>query len=308
MLPTQHLELRKSRRLGEVLNLTFQYLRENSRTLIKSLLYIAGPAILLTGALSGTHLFGISSVLGLRTIVSPFVGTILGIVFGLITSMLVQGITNQHVRLYLERNGGEITVDDIWKAIKADLGRMFAINLSVGLVVGLAFFLYAIALSASDPGIRFLAFVVIMCPLIYISVPLAFTIPASIQERLNVSQSFARGFALVRKNWWNCLGVVMALGGVGFVISMVFLVPMLMLIALSDMFNGSANSERLSVIYAICAILAMTLSYLVSLLPTLGVVLQYHNLVEKVDAVGILARIGTIGESEDEPEHHSFLS
>ncbi|MBS1911912.1 MAG: hypothetical protein JST22_08005 [Bacteroidetes bacterium] len=308
MLPIQYLELRKSRKLGEVLNLTFQYLRENSRTLIKSLLYIAGPSILLTGALSGTYLFGISSALGLRTIVSPFVGMVLGIVLGLITSMLVQGITNQHVRLYLERNGGEITVDDIWRAIKSDFGRMFAINLCVGLVVGLAFFLYAIALAASDPGIRFLAFVVVMCPLIYISVPLAFTIPASIQERLSVSESFARGFALVRKNWWNCLGVAAALGGVGFVISMVFLVPMLMLIALSDIFNGTTDPERFSVLYAVCAILAMTLSYLVSLLPTLGVVLQYHNLVEKMDAVGILARIATIGRQDNEPEHHSFLS
>lgn len=307
MLPIQYLELRKSRRLGELLNLTFQYLRENSRTLMKSLLYIAGPAVLLTGTISGTYIFGLSSVFGLKVIVSPFLGMMLGMVLGLITYVLVQGIANQHVRLYLERSGGEISVDDVWQAIKQDFWRMFGAALSVGAILGIAFFLYAYAVTLGS-GFGFLAFMVIAIPAIYISVPLSLVMPASIQDRMSISQAFSRGFAVVRKNWWNTVGLTAALSGVAFVISSVFLIPMLMVISFSSLFSTQSGSGRESILYAVCTILLMTLSYLVSFLPTLGLVLQYYNLVEKVDAVGILARIATIGQHDDEPEHRSFLS
>lgn len=295
MITQTESELRRPRQLGDQINFTFHFLRQHSRTLAKSTLFIVGPSTLLSAVVFGSLLIGSFQSYGAGLLNSSFSTLIVGFVLGGISALLLQGVAFEYIRLYLERDGGPISVDDVWRALRADFGKLLSGTLAVGLVYGLMYFcMFAFILF---PVIGGLLAILAMTIGMYLAITLTFVVPGMIFERLSVGAAFSRSFEIIRKRWWTTLGLIFALTFISMYIAMIFLLPMQIVRAMFGFFGtlGGGGTEILMVIlFASFTVL----SYLTYLLPILGIGLHFFNLVERIEHVGLLARIDSIGTDE----------
>jgi hypothetical protein len=142
------------------------------------------------------------------------------------------------------------------------------------------------------------ALVLIGCA-IYMYIPFTMLVTVRLCEDESFSASISRCFELVKGNWWKTFGILLVPNMVANAISSILIFPAEIFISLASFGGLHAGGGMLKVIVTILMMLGMVLAYLLATLPMLGATLQYFNLVEKHDGVGLMARIQAIGSEDD---------
>jgi hypothetical protein len=303
MTTAEPLEIRKSRDLGEQLNFTFNFLRANFKRLFKAIAVIVGPAMLLTSGLLGYSLFGFY---GFEEYdynpVDSVPILVIGVLCAIASTVLLLAVINEYVLLYLEREGENFEVEDVWHAVRKDLGRVIVTLLGLGAVFGIA---YALMIAVLAIGSIFFIFFVFFffIGIIYVAIPMSLLIPVRLSERdLTFGASLSRCFELVKERWWVTFVLFFALYLVANFVSTFLYIPFMFLTSFIGLsFDTTEGYGDFQIVMVIFMTLIVLVSYLSSALPTLGAVLHYYNLVEKVEGSGLMERISAIG-SDDEPE------
>ncbi len=281
------IQLFKQRDFGEKINVTFQYVSENYRTLGMALLYIVGPVAVVAGIASGVAQ---SNILRLSTesaggqpadpmaafrLMAQFMSPTFWLagLFGLLANVAVILTTYAHMRGYERKNGLPISVANVWAEVQPVIGRGIVISLLGSIITGVAMLFLVI------PGI-------------YIAVVLSLALAVTSFEGTTFGQTWDRCFKLIRDKWWSTFGLIVVTSIIVSVIGLVFALPS----GLVALLVGAKILPDVSTVWLVIAnVIAIIGRTLLNAVIYLAIGFQYTNLVERQEGRGLISAIDSIG-------------
>ena len=289
----QKINFYEKRDFGEKINVTFAFLRQNFAPLAKSILFIAGPAILLIAVVGGIYQATVmdttleSGAVDYLQIVSQ--GSLTSFLSIFVSALLVT-VVYAYLVLYVEREDYHgITVTEVWERVKQHY-----------LVVVVSTFVYSVLVV--------LGFMLLIIPGFIAIAALSFLFIIQIKEDLSLGAAFSRCFKLVSDNYLSTLGLILVMSILIGIISMVVMLPFGIALGVPAFFTLSQGAGledaggMMKVLLIAFQALSSLLSYLLYAILLIAVAFQYANLVEKKEAAGLLESVNTIGQTE-RPKH-----
>jgi hypothetical protein len=278
--------LSKERDFGLKINAVFDFLGQNFKPLMLSLLYIAGPMAIVAGIFSGVYQSNMLSVNPLEPDPSnPFQAfermftlsywLLIGvsIISGVFASLTVYS----YVLVYEQRgNKPTITPNEVWSIVKSNLLRCMGATFIIMVLLIISFF-----------------FVFIPC--LYLAVVFSLVYMVMLKENLGFSAAVKRSFYLIQDKWWSTFGLILIVALIQGVIGYIFQVPMMVFVFMKALKVADIGS---SVLISIAGVIGTVGQVLTSCLVNLAVVFQYYNLVERRDGTGMLDAIEALGTKE----------
>jgi hypothetical protein len=316
------IELHQVRDFSRKVSATFEFLKQNFLPLGKSLVFIAGPAILLSTIFTGDFYAGLAtSGMQQNTYVAEWVTSsgfwlqILGIVaFSILAGVFIVSVINNYVKLYDEKKTNQIEVHEVWLRVRQTFGQYLATTI---LCVGVMFVAYLIIvfigvmLFQGSLVSGFVAIFIFMAGFCYLAFTLALVFPIRSFERVGFFTALSRAFYLVYGKWWSTFGVIFITWLIAYVMSFIFILPVYIIQAIQELhatdlssFDTTPNAGQ-RVTYQILYSLSFVINFLGQTLPLVAALFQYFNLVERKEARGLMARIDSFGdEPAPAPEQH----
>ncbi|MGE5681382.1 MAG: hypothetical protein ACM34K_10940 [Bacillota bacterium] len=274
MEQTGKIEFRKVRDFGETINATFEFLKQNYKGLGLSLLYIAGPAVVLHGIVAGMNNVDVTNS---RSFSFSFAYFLTFLVYIAVTQLVVS-VSYGYINLYLDNEKKEFSVDEVWEEVKRNIKPLFL----TGLVSLFLILLASLAL---------------IIPGIYFSVVLSIVFIVKIRENGKIPDAIARSRYLITGNWWYTFGLVIILYIIQYVFTFVLGVPQSILM-FSAMFGlRGETSYAGSVIFILTTIIA-SFSSLFNVIFHTGMSFHYYSQLEKKEAVGLMDKLDSIKEPD----------
>lgn len=318
------IEFHKARDFSKKVNDTFEFLRQNFKPLIKSILFIAGPPVLMGSLLIGSfigELFnftqssytnGGGEMAGNYFMsVNFWLQIILAGIFLLVSGVVSISSINNYILLYGEKKSNQIEVSEVWSRVKETfwmyLGTMvfFTILFLLGYMLMLV---PVILLSTISPWLLVLSVFGVIIVLFYLLFGASLTFFIRAYEKIGFFSAISRSFYLVKGKWWSTFGLIMVLSMIVSTMSYLFIMPWYIATIVSTLHNTSTNVfQEPSLNWKILTMLSFTLYYLAQMvlysIPNVGIAFQYFNLVELKEAKGLLDDIETLGvPSEQAPK------
>ena len=297
----EKITFRQERDFGDVLNITFQFLRQNVKLLAKSLFFIAGPAFVLSvivNPMSGASgLFfnpaameAMNTDLGGSSMALFFTRIGVGVLLNLLGLALATAVVNEFVVLYQDRGPGRFEVEDVWRQARRSVWKVIGTWLLFGLLFGVSLVIVLV------PCIGALAY---FAGFIYLSVVLALVFITQSREGAGVLESLSRSRTLVQDNWWLTAGVLFVAGFVYQILASSFAMPA-MILNMVAMFHGM-EVEGVADFYRIPIILFTSIAALGGLMlyavPLTAAAFQYFSLVEHREKAGLMERVEAIAQA-----------
>jgi hypothetical protein len=287
------INLFQQRDFGDKINVTFQYVTQNIRSLGLALLYIVGPVALVAGIASGimqSNILNLTKTAGgadptdptaflriFQNIFSPAFWV--AMFFGVLAILVVSLTTYAHMKLYARKNGGPISVAEVWEEMQPILGRGIIISLLGSIITGIGSLLFII------PGV-------------YIAVVLVLALAITTFEGTDFGQTWDRCFKLIRDKWWSTFGLIFVMGLISGIIGLVFSLP-------AGLINFLVAAKLLPDISGVWIVLGNVISTvggtLLRSLIYVAIGFQYTNLVERQEGRGLLSAIDSIGSASNQP-------
>jgi hypothetical protein len=268
----EKIEFRKVRDFGDLINATFEFIRQNFKKLFLSLLFIAGPGIFLTGIAAGSYQ---SNIFSFKRNFEIFVPSVLVYYFFIfITFQLILTVTYSYIGLYLEKNPDEFDVNDVWSSVKKNLLMIFLTSLGSFILI-------------------MLGFVLLIIPGIYLGTVLTIIYIVRIKEKLSFFDSISRCRYLITGNWWFTFALVLIFTVIQYFFTFLFHIPqyIAMFIGVLHMQNGQISfNNTLMMITSIIG----SISYFFYAIVLIGISFHYFSLVEKKEAAGLMEKLETI--------------
>lgn len=283
---------KKERDLGEILNDTFRFLRQNGKELFGYIFRIAGPALLImivglviyTQSISST-IGNVGNFGGLETFTFTFIiaGLIL-IVSGLAYYALLYGVINHYIKSYI-KNEGLVVKEEITSGVRNDFWSLVGLNILVGLMIA---------------G----GTVLCVAPGIYLGISLVATYSILIIEKRSVTDTIGYSFQLIKGEWWMTFITLFVMGILYYIMAIIFQIPQYVYF----FFKAFTNAESITsdptamfdIGYTILNAIGMIGQYLGYTLISVATVFVYYNLNEKKNQTGTLETIETLGSSNDD--------
>lgn len=306
----EKINFRQVRDFGETFNVTVKFLRQNFKLFFQSLIFIAGPFILIS-AIAGA--FYQSSAIEISTLGRVSSGNPLAqygwsfLIFmlsAIVSGIILIGTTFSFMINYMEKGPNGFSVNDVATKLLQNSGKILSVFfvltllslLIIAVLVGIV-----IGLTTAVPvlGILFaLAFIfgmlILFPPLMW---QLSVVYLVKMQEDKGVFESFGRTREVMRGNfWWTWVIVVcsaIAIGIVGFVFTLPQIIYQMILL-LSHIKNGGGETPLAFLIIATICTFCSTILY--SALYVINA-FHYYSLAEAKDGVGLMERINEIGNT-----------
>lgn len=274
------IEFKKQRETGEIISISFKFLRENYKDFFRLIFKNAGPVfILLIAALVYYSYSTFGSGLGNMFESGGFFISygILALTLMFYFAVVYTTVFNM-IRSYTE-NQGVISTPEVNHWVREDLAKMFGLNLISGFLVFAGLLLFLI------PGV-------------YLSVPLSIATAVMIFERENITGSIYKAFDLVKDNWWRSFGVLLFFWFIIYVVSMIFQLPMVIytfIKAFTMAQESGSGEEFFDWVYILLMVVSSLIQYLLYTIIPIGVAMVYFHLHEKKHFTGTYERIDNLG-------------
>jgi len=263
--------LYQQRDFGEKINATFQYIVQQFRSLGLSLLYIAGPVVLVAGIASGLGESSVrGNIFGLATRAS-----VISFLAYVLSFWLVPLVTYCHLKVYGQTGGGPVPVGTVWREVRRAFGRAVITIVLYGM-------LYVVGS------------LILFLPGIYFAVALAPMLCIVVLEDAGAGHAFSRSFTLMQDNWWATFGLLVIMGFVYLSLLSLIIVPIILWDIVKNVFHLPMLPPLVLSFLGAFLVLALLLFLVVVVL---AVGFQYYNLVEKREHLGLITRIDSIGET-----------
>lgn len=290
----ENFELRRVRDFGEIINATFEFLKQNFSKLYRIILLIAGPVfglMLLALAFIGQDVFklltgGTNNLLQgeegfdfKRMLVMLAPVALLWIVCLALTAVIVY----QYICQYLENGYDSISTESIWAEVKANLLSYFLNFMFVGLLV-------------------IIGMVLLIIPGIYLAIALTpfFTVMAV--ERKTFVEAAKRCLHLTSGYWWFTFGVLLVIGILQSLASYIVKGPLMILQGIID-YNSAADMKSINgILMVLSGILDFFVGFLTYPISMLSSSLIYFSLVERKEGRGLFKKIESIGGTNPNEE------
>jgi hypothetical protein len=304
------IEFQQARDFSKKLNATFEFLQQNFKSLGKSLLYIAGPVVLIGSLLAGSLYTGyLNSILsygsdpaGLFDFINSTTTWIQGaaaVLFVFISGIFVVSVVYHYMLEYDARKSNRIEVDAVWTRVRQTLPAYFVtffLFFVLLLSVYALAFLFIAGLGTLSIGLAILAAFVVVVLLIYLVVPLSLIFVVRAFEKVGFIGAVQRCFMLIQGKWWSTFGLLVIVALVQSMMASVFFIPWYVnsIITMLHTIEGQTIQEPSTIsqlINNVFIVLYFMASFLLYSLPLIALAFQYFNLVELKEARGLMNRI-----------------
>ena len=285
----QQIEIRKVRDFGEIISVTFEFIRKHFKNLMRIMFIIPGPIFILGGIIMSIYSYRIGRLAQSNPDPGSFFLGVIGIfiiaaiILGIGYLMLLLSI-NEYIVLNLKKGSDEITLRELWGNIKRSFWNYLGGGIVIGIIVGV--------------GSLFL-----IIPGIYLSIALIFVMIAISTEKKMFGDAIARSFYLIKGNWWSTFGLMVVLAIMQLLITYTLMLPFYAVNWISALFVDSMfmiDSDFYLIYSVVVGILFYTLAMVVSTIPYIAIVFKYFSIVEEKDEVGMQERIMQMGMPETE--------
>ncbi len=280
------IQLQQERDFGQKINVTFEFMIQNFKPLMLSLLYIAGPPALIGGFFMGayqsrmiTFQRDILNSDGVDSTFSSFYAmgsSILMLVIFLGAASLAATLVVNAYLIEYEKGNRAITPEAIWNRMKDYIGASIGYSIVMFVFVMIATLFFVI------PGI-------------YVGVTLSLMYMVMMREGLGLEATFRRCFYLINDKWWSTFGLLFIMGIIASILGYVFQIPTMIITFSSILQIGDGVNDFWSTVSGIIGTVG---SILVRSLVLVALGFQYYNLVERRDGSGILGAIDNIGKND----------
>ncbi|GAB1446075.1 MAG: hypothetical protein KF860_02465 [Cyclobacteriaceae bacterium] len=315
------IEFHKARDFSKKVNDTFEFLKQNFVPLTKSVLFIAGPPVLMGSLMMGSFIGDFlnfsqdsfanpgSSEMAEKYFFSTnfWLQIVLALLFLIISGVASLSSINNYILLYGEKKSNQIEVGEVWVRVKETfwmyLGTMIFFGLL--LVVAYVIMLVPIALvSTISPVLVFFGVIGVIVGIFYLLFGASLTFFIRAYEKTSFFAALSRSFYLVRGKWWSTFGLIIILSLIVSTMSYLFIMPWYIATLISSLHSVSTNAfQESSFNWKLLTVVSFTLYYLAQMvlysIPNVGIALQYFNLVELKEAKGLIDEIQTLGNAPD---------
>jgi hypothetical protein len=323
------INFQQERDFSDKINVTFQFISENFKLLILSLLYLAGPLILLSGIFGGllqvdvlnssllrkirpiipkdnenlpAEVFG--EILGRNTEFIFSANYLLSMLFGFLSTIMVVTIVYSFVIEYQESDDpSKISPTMIWERVKTLYLTILSSFLSVSLVFFgiLAVFGGFISMLASGMGsgifvnLSLSLTVILACiTVVYLGIIFLLNTPIVTFEYTGIWEAFGRANYLIQKKWWSTFGIFAIFFIINYFLSLLFSLPSILVNTMGILKLKLEIGESISVV--VTTILATLGRIFLSSLTYLAITFQYFSLVERKEGNSLKSQISEIGQ------------
>ncbi|MBL0741488.1 hypothetical protein [Chryseolinea lacunae] len=317
------IEFHKVRDFSNKVSTTFEFVRQNFKRLGKSMLYIAGPPVLMASLLIGSFMselmnfsrIATNAAMGMSPFESSFLEPtfwlqmVLLVVFGVVAAVMSFSTLYNYLYLYNEKKSNDIEVSEVWDRVRATFwmyfGTIFLFYILL-IGVGLILIIPLVVLAKISSVLMFFGAIAVFCALFYLMVSGALVFPIRAFEDKSFFDAVGRSFVLVKGKVWSTFGIMFVLSIIGSIISYVFIIPWYVLNAVNMLHTvDSSLVDAPSTAWETVTIISYAIYYMVQILlyalPNIGIVLQYFNLVERKEAKGLLGSIDSLGQDQPTP-------
>jgi hypothetical protein len=311
------IDFRRKRDFGQVLNVTFGFIRQNLATLTKSLLFFVAPYLVVAmlfnvavqmqvfsnGFLSADG----QSLSNLSGLLFNYAGIM---VFSFLAGTMAWAVILGFMRLYDTHGPVGVTVKEVWEEARRLFFRMlgtvafllvnvFVLYFLFILFVGFGAAVFAQAGALIAGLFTFAAVVGLLVVLVYVVTIFALLFPMRVFERIGLIEGARRSLRLVKGYWWQTFGVIFLSWFISSVLGGIFSMPSVLLSFLQGMNTLEGGGTVLRVLLVVSGVLGGLASSLLYSIPMAATAFQYFNLVERKEGVGLMARIERVAEPEE---------
>jgi hypothetical protein len=321
------IDFQRARDFSRKLNATFEFIRQNFKSLGKSILLIAGPSVLVGSVMAGSFMgeffnFGRMAQGNPEAIsdyflsVSFWVQLMLMFVFLTVSFVVAIATINCYLILYDEKKTNKIEVSEVWSRVRIVFWPYLGTSVLFFLMFIIAYVLLLIPvfMLADISGVfLFFGIFFIIAGIIFLIFSSSLTYFIQLYEKKNFIDALVRSIRLVNNGkWWSTFGLIMILYLIMMTVSYVFIIPYYVVLFANTLHSASAGTElEFSSSFKLWTIVFFTLYYMAQMLmyslPNVGIAFQYFNLVELKEAKGLMSQIENLGQSsapDNRPEEH----
>lgn len=323
----EKINLRQVRDFGETFNASIKLARQNFKLFLKSLLFIAGPFLLMSsiaGAFYQSNALTISSRMQTEILTNPGMNpldTILSqfgwaylifILASILANLALVGTVFSFMITYKEKGPGQFTVNDVGNTLVKNIGGIIGIFFGLllfSLIIIAIFAGLAFAISAVSPILLVFLFLGLLIGMLILFPPLIWQLSVIYLIRMDEGLGFILAFAKTRivlkgNFWWTWVIVFCSTFGIG-IAGVVFTLPQFayQMVLMFTMRNGDTETSIPFIIVATICTFCTTLLY--SFLYVINGV-HYYSLAEKYDGKGLMERINEIGNTPDTNVHQQY--
>jgi hypothetical protein len=314
------IEFHHTRDFSRKMNATFEFIRQNFKPLGKSILFIAGPPVLVASMMIGSF---IGDFLNLTQTAATNPGDAenlqsyfmsvnfwlqitMVMTFFIISGVMTVATINNYLVLYEQKQSNRIEVGEVWEAVRSTFwmyfGTMFFFSL-LAVVAYIILIIPVVLLASISPALIFFGVFFLIGGIFYLMVSVSLTFIVRAYENKGFFEAIGRSFSLVQGKWWSTFGLIMVLYLIMMTISYIFLIPWYAVTFISALHNTTTTTlQEPATGWEIVTIVLFTLYYLAQMvlatLPNIGIAFQYFNLVEMKEAKGLLNKINTLGQGQ----------
>lgn len=312
------IEYHQTRDFSRKMNATFEFIRQNFKQLSMSILFIAGPSILIAslsmGSIVGNFMnatinagqsANANAMQDLITSVSFWAELGLAVLFFLLSTVMTIATINSYILLYEEKRSNRLQVREVWDKVRVSIGMYLGTTILYALLLMVAYIaviIPAVMVATVSPFLIFLVIVGVLCLFTYLIVGSSMVFVIRAYEKKGFFEAIARSFQLIRGKWWSTFGLITVLYIIVVTASYIFMIPWYAMFIVNVMHNVESQSfQEPSALFQTLTIVAFTLYYVVQMvlyaMPNIGIAFQYFNLVERKEARGLMNQIETIGQA-----------
>lgn len=295
------IEFMRYRDFGQILNSTFEFIRQNFLPLLKSLIFIVGPFLLITGILLGFYQKSVLTIFNITSFSQMgIIALLLIILIFLVTQMMLTTVYS-FILIYLSKTEfTPISIDEIWDSVKQNFYKVLGLNAVIFflfLIYLTVFLLIIVAVSGgtSGSGLGIFLFFILFILLVFIMVKMCLAYMIMLYERIGIWASIQRSFYLTKNKWWFSFGLIFVLSLIQSLMGFIFQIPQY-IIMVTTMFNsldGSGVSGVTEILIMLTSIIA-AFQYLLFSLIIIALAFLYFSLVEQKEGKGLIERIESI--------------
>lgn len=293
-METNYLILKKQRDFGEIITDTFQFIKQNFKTLFTLILKTTWPALLFALLVLGFYFYTfqdfsylsymspsdnpllIDQIFPAGFLLVSFVLLVAVSVFYALLNGTVLGIMKSYAN-----NQGEILENEVQDEVRAKFWNLWGGGVLAGIMI-------------------FIGFMLCLIPGIYLFVPLSLIYAIIIFQNKSISDALSECFYLIKDNWWITFATFLVIGILYYIINFIVQIP-LMIYMLAEMFvanpDGVADPNLVFDWLLIALNLFFTvLQYLISSIMIVAAGFIYYNLNEQKHSTGTFEKIEGLGK------------
>lgn len=311
-MDSEKISLLEARDFGETFNVSIKFLRQNFKLFFKSIIFIAGPFLLISSIAGAFYSSNAVNMISVRNMMvsNPLAlygwSFVLYILASVIANIILLATVFAFMLNYLEKGPNGFTVNEVAGTFIKNLGKIFVqflvFTLIIILVIVVVVFVIA-ALSAIVPILGILLGIAFFFGILIIGPPIMWQLSAAYLVRMHegggVFDSFGRTRQVMKDNfWWTWVIVVCSFIAV-IIIGSIFMLPQFiyqMVLMVSNMKGGtSETSISFLIVVAICTFFSSIIYSALHLI--YGI--HYFSLNEKKFGKGLMEKINEIGNTPD---------